>query len=168
MDQWYVVYTRPREEHVAEENLVRQGFETYWPRFRKRSAHARRVQEVTASLFPRYLFSRFSLEDAGWRVIRSTRGVAGLVSQGFDPTPISEQLIDDIRSREDDKGYVVLGRQIELQKGQRIQLASEAFKGLEVVFEAKKDSDRVVALLGLLGREFKVSIPVSQVVPAAL
>jgi transcriptional antiterminator RfaH len=168
MDQWYVIYTRPREEQVAEENLMRQGFETYWPRYRKRSTHARKVQEVPASLFPRYLFARFSLEDAGWRVIRSTRGVAGLVSQGADPTPISQRLIDDIRSRENSEGYVVLGRQIELQKGQRIRLAPDAFKGVDVIFEAVKDSERVVALLGLLGRELRVCIPVNQVIPAAL
>ena len=168
MDQWYVVYTRPREEQVAEENLIRQGFETYWPRYRKRTTHARKMQEATASLFPRYLFARFSLADSGWRVIRSTRGVAGLVSQGFDPTPIPARLIADIRNREDERGFVVLGRQIELQKGQRIQLASDAFKGLDVIFEAQKDSERVVALLGLLGREFKVSIPMSQVLPAGV
>ena len=167
MDQWYVIYTRPREEAVAEENLVRQGFQTYWPRYRKRSSHARRVQDVTASLFPRYLFARFDLATAGWRVIRSTRGVAGLVSQGFDPTPVSERLVNDIQAREDKEGFVVLGRQIEFQKGQRIQLASEAFRGLDIVFEAKKDSERVVALLGLLGRQFEVAIPVSQVVPAS-
>jgi transcriptional antiterminator RfaH len=168
MEKWYVIYTRPREEQVAEENLMRQGFETYWPRYRKRLTHARKVQEVPASLFPRYLFARFSLADAAWRVIRSTRGVAGLVSQGVDPTPVSQRLIDDIRSRENSEGYVVLGRQIELQKGQRIQLASDAFKGVDVIFEAAKDSERVVALLGLLGREFRVCIPVNQVIPAAL
>lgn len=168
MDQWYVIYTRPREETIAEENLIRQGFQTYWPRYRRRSSHARKVQEVAASLFPRYLFARFSLKDAGWRVIRSTRGVAGLVSQGFDPTPIPAHFIEDIRSREDEGGFVVLGRQIEFQKGQKIQLAADAFKGLEIIFEAQKDSERVVALLGLLGREFKVSIPVSQVVPAGV
>ena len=40
MRSWYVVYTHPREEALAEENLKRQGFEVYWPRYKKRASHA--------------------------------------------------------------------------------------------------------------------------------
>ena len=78
MLSWFVVYTHPREEALAQENLARQGFETYWPRYRKRSSHARQVQEVAASLFPRYLFAAFDMSETGWRTIRSTRGVVDL------------------------------------------------------------------------------------------
>ena len=122
MNSWYVIYTHPREEGLAEENLTRQGFKTYWPRYMRRSSHARRVRDVAASLFPRYLFAHFDIDDGGWRVIRSTRGVAGLVRQGLGPARISQRLVDEIRAREDEDGFVVLGRQLDLQKGQRIQL----------------------------------------------
>ncbi len=166
MDRWFVVYTHPREEAVAEENLVRQGFETYWPRYRRRVSHAGKVREVAASLFPRYLFAAFDASETGWRTIRSTRGVVDLVRHGFEPVAVPARSIDEIRAREDEDGQVVLGRQIELHKGQRIKLKGDAFKGHELIFEAKKDSERVVALLNLLGREFEVSIPVAQIVPA--
>ena len=116
MALWYVVYTHPREEHVAEENLTRQGFAAYWPRYRKRVSHARRVQDVTTSLFPRYLFVAFDPTTTGWRTIRSTRGVVDLVRNGFEPTSVSAQLIDEMREREDERGCVVLGRQVELIK----------------------------------------------------
>lgn len=167
MRNWYVVYTHPREESVAEENLKRQGFEVYWPRYRKRSSHARRVQEVAASLFPRYVFAAFDAAECGWRTIRSTRGVVDVVRQGFDPVPVSAELIEEIHAREDEAGYVVIGKQIELHKGQRIHLKGDAFKGHDLIFEAKKDSDRVIALLSLLGREFEVSVPVGQIIPAS-
>lgn len=167
MQSWFVVYTHPREEAIAQENLLRQGFTTYWPRYRKRSSHARRVQEVAASLFPRYLFAAFDAGTSGWRAIRSTRGVAELVRQGLQPVPVPERLIDEIRAREDRDGFVVLGRQIELTKGQRIQLEGSAFRGHQLIFETKKDSERVVALLSLLGREHEVEVPVGSILPAA-
>lgn len=167
MKSWFVVYTHPREESVALENLARQGFETYWPRYRKRSSHARRVTEVAASLFPRYLFVSFDCARNGWRAIRSTRGVADLVQQGSKPVPVPGRLIDDIRAREDASGFVLLGHQIELTRGQAIEIESPAFRGHHLIFETKKDSDRVVALLRLLGREFEVEVPVGRVLPAA-
>jgi transcriptional antiterminator RfaH len=167
MQSWFVVYTHPREEAVAEENLARQGFTTYWPRYAKRVSHARKVQEVAASLFPRYLFVAFDPAVHGWRSIRSTRGVVDLVRHGNEPTRVCDGLIEAIRAREDERGTVVLGRQIELEKGQRFRLKGGAFDAHELIFDARKDSERVVALLTLLGREFTVEIPVAQILPAA-
>jgi transcriptional antiterminator RfaH len=168
MRQWFVVYTHPREEHIAEENLARQGYVTYLPRYKKRVSHARKVQEVMASLFPRYLFVAFDPAETGWRTIRSTRGVVDLVRHGNDPTPVSTRLIEDMREREDDAGCVVLGRQVELVKGQRITLKGDAFKGHDLIFETMKDADRVVALLTMLGREFKVEVPIASIAPAGI
>ena len=36
MKQWFVVQTKPKQESVAEVNLKRQGYETYYPRVRKK------------------------------------------------------------------------------------------------------------------------------------
>ncbi len=165
MPLWYVVYTHPREECIAEEHLLRQGFATYWPRYRKRVTHARKVREVTASLFPRYIFVAFDPATTGWRAIRSTRGVVDLVRSGLDPAPVNSRLIEDMRTREDNSGCVVIGRQVQLIRGQRITISGDAFKGHELIFETMKDSDRVVALLTLLGREFKVEVPLASVTP---
>lgn len=168
MQAWFVVYTQPREEHVAEENLARQGYLAYWPRYKKRVSHARRVREVSASLFPRYLFVSFDPATTGWRNIRSTRGCIDVIRNGFEPTRVPDQLIAEIRAREDDGGCVVLGRQIEFVKGQRIRLKGDAFQDHELIFETMKDDERVVALMSLLGREFKVELPVANIAPTSL
>jgi transcriptional antiterminator RfaH len=166
MRSWYAVYTHPREEHVAEENLLRQGFATYWPRYRKRARHARKVQDVPSSLFPRYLFTQFDAGQSGWRAIQSTRGIVGLVRQGLEPIPVPDQLVAEIRAREDEEGFVVLGRQMDLHQGQRIALQGEAFKGLDVVFETKRDDERVIAFLELFGRQHRVELSSRQILPA--
>ena len=165
MQSWFVVYTQPREEHIAEENLARQGYDAYWPRYRKRVAHARKVREVSASLFPRYAFDPLV---TGWRNIRSTRGCIDVIRNGFDPTPVPNALVTSIRAREDEQGCVVLGKQAEFVKGQHIKLKGDAFQGQSLIFETMKDNDRVVVLMTLLGREFKVEVPVANVAPVSM
>lgn len=164
---WYAVYTQPSRENLAAENLIRQGFEVYWPRYLRKVRHARRLQERISSLFPRYLFVSFERTAPSWRSIRSTRGVIDLVRNGLDPVPVSNDLIVGIRAREDESGCVLVGRQISLKKGQSFRLRDPAFAGQELIFDCQKDNDRVVALLSMMGREFSVEVPVSQVLPSS-
>ena len=50
---WYVGFTKPRQEAVARDNLMRQGFEVYLPKYKvfKRGQRS----EVFEPMFPRYL-----------------------------------------------------------------------------------------------------------------
>jgi len=34
-DRWYLAYTKPREERIAEANLQQQDFEVYLPLYKK-------------------------------------------------------------------------------------------------------------------------------------
>ena len=58
MKQWFVIYSKPSQERIAEGNLQAQGFETYLPRLAQRKTHARRSSVVTVPMFPRYFFVR--------------------------------------------------------------------------------------------------------------
>lgn len=166
MKDWYAVYTQPRNELMASEHLARQGFEIFFPRYLKRRSHARRIEFVPAPLFPRYLFTRFDVNDAGWRAVRSTRGVIDLVRNGIDPVKLPPGVIDQMRARQGDDGYVQLSSNLNLARGARIRIESGPFADYEAIFEAKRDNDRVVALLSLLGRKVVVELPVAAIVPA--
>ena len=50
---WYVVQTQANGEFRAAENLRRQGFDVYLPRYLKRLRHARKVDFTAKPLFPR-------------------------------------------------------------------------------------------------------------------
>jgi transcriptional antiterminator RfaH len=160
MKRWYAVYTQPRNELLASEHLARQGFGIYLPRYPKRRSHARRVDVVPAPLFPRYLFIEFNSEVDGWSVIRSTRGVIDLVRNGRDPVPVADTIIEQIKRREDEHGLVVLGRFLNLKPGARVRIDAGPFADCEAIFESKRDDERVMALLSLLGRKVVVNIPV--------
>ena len=53
--RWYVVQTHVHAESKAAAHLLRQGYETYLPRYLKRRRHARKIDLVSKPLFPRYL-----------------------------------------------------------------------------------------------------------------
>jgi transcriptional antiterminator RfaH len=163
--QWYAVYTKPHNEHIADEHLQRQGFEVFLPRYLKRRSHARKVEAVPAPLFPRYIFAAFDPAQPGWRAIRSTRGVIDIVRNGLDPAPVPSGILEEIRRRTDEHGYVVLAHRVDLKPGARFRIVSGPFAEYEAIFSAQKGEDRVVALLSLLGREVVAEVPIEFVAP---
>jgi transcriptional antiterminator RfaH len=166
MTQWFAVYARPQKESLASEHLARQGFEVFCPRYLKRRSHARRVDMVPAPLFPRYLFVRFDPQNTQWQAIRSTRGVIGLVSNGNDLVRVPDLVIDEIRTREDADGYVVLANQLKMARGAKIRIEEGPLSSCDAIFEAQKDGDRVIALLSLFGRKVVTHLPMRSVAPA--
>ncbi len=163
---WYVAHTHPRAEARARAHLLRQGFGVYLPQFLKRRRHARRVEEVAAPLFPRYLFVRFDPAKARWRAIRSTVGVQALVCHGETPAPVPEGIVEAIRAREDERGFVRLGALAQLRPGQKVRIAAGALADQIGLLERLDDRERVSVLLDLLGRRVRVRLPLDSVVAA--
>ena len=91
--QWYVVYTKARQEDVALENLQRQGFEAYLPRWKVTKRKQSLLSSLIEPFFPRYLFIHMARSQDNWAPIRSTRGVCGLVRFGGSPNPVPDDFI---------------------------------------------------------------------------
>lgn len=163
MKMWYVVYTHAKNEKAALQNLCRQGFNAYLPLHRKQRRHARRVDWVTLPLFPRYLFVEMDIQKTRWRVINSTIGVIRLFTQGLLPTPVPPGVVEDIQSHEDESGMVVLNTADSLKKGDVVRITSGAMFDHVGIFDCADDSQRVVILLNLLGREVKVRLSAATV-----
>jgi len=146
---WYVIQTKPRQEHVALENLLRQGYESYLPMMRREKMRSGRLLESIEPMFSRYMFIRLgmSLADRSWGPIRSTIGVSQLVRFGGQPAAVRDDVIDCIRQAEQslpvDKAF---------QKGDALVVADGPFKGLTAVFELKDANERAMVFLDLLGK----------------
>ena len=119
---WYVVQTQPNAESKAVAHLGRQGFATYLPRYLKRRRHARRIDVVTAPLFPRYLFVEIDMAIQRWRSIYSTIGVSRLVCTGDVPTPVPGHVVAMLKDREDAAGFIQLDRQPLFRVGDKIRV----------------------------------------------
>jgi len=159
MKSWYAVHTHPNGEHRALANLNNQGFEVYLPYYTRTRRHARRADQVKAPLFPRYLFVRINVQQAGWRAINGTFGVSNLVSLGDRPSPVPNYLIEEIRRREDESGAVRLSRIVRPNPGDHVRFLAGPMMGQIGIFECERDEDRVVILLDLVGRSTRVTAP---------
>jgi transcriptional antiterminator RfaH len=161
--RWYVVQTQPHSEGKADAHLRRQGFSTYLPRYLRQRRHARRTEIVARPLFPSYLFVALDLGRDRWRSVHSTFGVSHLILAGDEPLPVPDEIVERVRSREGEDGFVTLGLPAGLKLGSKVRLIDGIFADATGVLDRVADSRRVAILLRLLGREVRVSVPTASV-----
>jgi transcriptional antiterminator RfaH len=154
--RWYVVQTHSHAEEKAASHLIRQGYSVYLPRYLKRRRHARRVETVSAPVFPRYLFVAVNRMTQRWRSIQSTIGVTSLVCNGEDPACVPEGVMSELRSREDEHGFVQFDIRPRFAPGDKIRVVDGVFETCLGLFEAQADRERAAILLDLLGRKVRV------------
>jgi transcriptional antiterminator RfaH len=160
--RWYVLHTHPKQEGRAESNLIAWNVETFVPRYksRRRTQFKSEPSYSIKPLFPGYIFARFGAGDM-FHKIRYTRGVRGIVSVANNPVPLDDTIIEVIRSRWDDEGFVKL--EDDFKAGDEVVVGGGAFNGFVGVFDRRmKDSDRVVVLLKT-AYQFRVVLPEGQV-----
>lgn len=160
--RWYCAYTKQDAELWARSNLWQRGFEVYLPLYSKRRRHARRTTWAEAPLFPRYLFVRTDLEGRSARGMAFAPGVVHLVRFGEQPAIVPDRIIDEIRARETDAGLIDLdgglGVSSRYVAGDRVRIEEGPLCDQVGLFQAKVDQDRVIILLGLLGREVRAVV----------
>ena len=146
MQAWYLIYTKPSQEDIAKLNLEQQGYETYLPKVQGLKRKGGRSIKTVLPMFPRYLFIYLDNQIDDWGPIRSTIGVSNLVRFGMDAARVPEQLINEIRNRENDDGVVDLPKK-EFAKGQAVRIMTGPFEGYEAIFSNKQAKNRVLVLL---------------------
>ena len=158
MIAWYAVHTRPQAEAKALENLLRQGYEAYLPRYRTEIRHARRRQTVLRPLFPRYLFAGIDREAMRWRPILSTVGVSDLVRSGDEPLPVAREIVEALRAQEGAGTFDSLAHRRLPPVGELVRISAGAFEDMIGRLIELREQDRVVVLLDLLGRKVRAQI----------
>ena len=119
---WYAVYTKPRQEHIAQDNLERQSFKTYLPRMQVSRKRRGRWVETIEPMFSRYLFIRLEPGATSMASIRSTRGVTGLVQFGKTLVPVPESFMSILLQTADAETGVHLPEPKLLQEGDNVVL----------------------------------------------
>jgi transcriptional antiterminator RfaH len=155
---WFAVYTRPRQERIALENLERQGFRCFLPMavnpYQRRTARQLRIEP----LFPRYLFLNAVADQQSLGPVRSTRGVGSLVHFGNELALIPETIIRAIRCRCDPATGLVRLDPVPVQVGDKVRVFDGPLAGLEGIFRERKGSNRALLLMKLLGTESTVEV----------
>jgi transcription elongation factor/antiterminator RfaH len=155
---WYVVHTNPQQEDRANINLMAWQIETLNPKLRvkKYNQFSGKATLVSKALFPSYIFARFKLNEQYSRV-RFTRGVHSLVSFNDTPASVDDEVIELVRARLGDDGFVNMYE--ELKAGDEVIINEGRFQNFCGVFEREiEDTDRVRILLSTVSFQAHVVV----------
>lgn len=152
---WHVVHTKPRQEKCALQNLERQGYECFLPLCPIEKLRAGTLAIDNEPLFPRYLFVRLGLglSDKSWAPIRSTKGVSRLVTFGFEPAIVADELIQQLRATSEQRTPTPLFR-----RGERLRVTEGPFSGVEAVYQMTEGERRVIVLIELLSKSVAIRV----------
>ena len=147
---WFLVYTKPKQEFKAEQNLVNQGFDVLLPNVLVEKVVRGKRVEREEPLFSRYLFIQLP-DDCRAGVIRSTRGCIRLVQFGLaPPRPIPNAIIEELAD-----GYNQIQPKIVSgpQKGDAVIIQQGPFRNLKAIFLEPDGDRRALLLLEMLGNK---------------
>lgn len=148
MENWFLLYTKPKCEDAVTGRLSTAGFATLNPKVRERKLHRMRISEVTGPLFPCYVFARFDkLRD--YHLIRYTRGVKTVLGGENGPAEIDALVVEAIEARMI-SGFVTITPAF--TPGQTVIIKGGPFEGLSAVFEREMSgAERVSILIRTVG-----------------
>jgi len=155
---WYVVHTNAKQEERADSNLRAWGVETLYPKLQSRRFNEfTGVPTITTKpLFPGYIFAKFNARKQLAK-ISFTRGVHSVVSFGGQPVAVEDDVIQIVKDRIDQSGFVRLGE--DLQQGDRVVIKAGPLREFEGIFEGKlKDNDRITVLLTTISYQGRLVI----------
>jgi len=154
---WYLVYTKPRLEQCALENLQRQGYQCYLPTRPSEKLRQGMLTVADEPLFPRYLFIRLGQGDSApsWAPIRSTKGVSRLVRFGVEPAKVADGLVEALRAQE---ASVQAEPERLFKPGERVRLTEAPFAGIEGIYQMADGERRVMVLIELLAKQVRLRV----------
>ncbi|MFZ3063740.1 MAG: transcription termination/antitermination NusG family protein [Nitrospirota bacterium] len=150
---WYVVNTKPRQEDLAERMITQIGVDVFYPKINEKKG-----------LFPGYLFARYNPMEH-FKKIRYSRGVRDIVSYGYNPVSVEDDIIETIKARIRN-GFVQISNDL-FKKGERVIIREGLFKDFEGIFEDVKDSERIIILLNLISYQARIVVEAAKVGRAA-
>ena len=161
--KWLLVYTKAREEERAKKNLEQQGFETFLPMISYQGREKKINSMIT--MFPRYLFVKFNIENASWNRIKSTRGVSHIITFGDKPSIVPFEIIKYLRKKVDENNAAIVElTESDFVKDEKLLIKNGIFKGTEASYIESLAKDRVMVLLNFINRlPIKANIPLTDV-----
>ncbi|MCX8282462.1 hypothetical protein OSJ77_19920 [Phyllobacterium sp. 0TCS1.6C] len=184
--RWYVVRTAVKAEAKADENIRKNGYDTYLPRQRvevkNHKTHTYSLRE--SPLMPRYMFVGFVKKDLNFYRVTGCDGVEAILGIDGCPIPVSANVVEDIFLAEinmqfDDTRAARIYRQEEeasekatarkrFPVGSTIAVSDNTnpFATFGGIVEEVTKSGKVIALIELFGRMTAVQFDGKQLTPA--
>tara|TARA_Y100000817_G_scaffold287507_1_gene256125 strand:- start:127 stop:675 length:549 start_codon:yes stop_codon:yes gene_type:complete len=151
--EWYLIYTRYKQEKTAKINLENQGFQAYLPRIGIIDRTQNLISKVEV-MFPRYIFARFNIKHDDWSKIRSTKGVSHIVRFGNELATIDDEIITFFQKNSDETD--IFHQQLKISSyshGEKIIIKDGLLKGKEAIFLSDDGKKRARILLEIMNNK---------------
>jgi transcriptional antiterminator RfaH len=160
MINWYAVQAKSHNEARVFHHLTERIIPAFLPLIEVTRCYGPRRLTRLEPLFPCYLFVQLERLDCNpirWDAVRWAPGVKSILSSGETPTSVPDSVIDAIKTRVQDLGFVRPG--IRFGRNDRVVIRRGPLAGLEAVFERPlSGSGRVQVLMHMLGQQRRVQV----------
>jgi transcriptional antiterminator NusG len=163
--RWYLLYVSSGHEERAKRNLEQRIkyldaedtiYEVVIPTANEIEIKGGKRHTISKKAFPGYIMVRMDLDEHSWEIVRNTPGVAGFVSTGVKPVPLSEEEADKILKRMEEVPSEV---KVAFEKGNSVRVTSGPFMDfIGKIEEVNAEKGRAVVMLSLFGRETPVNL----------
>lgn len=181
---WYVIHTYSGMENRVKQNLDNRVktldmedyiFEAVVPTEEVIETRNGARKSVTRTVLPGYVLVRMELTDASWAAVRHTPSVTGFVAHANAPVPLSLEEVEKMlapaalarAAAAATGGAKSRPKKIEIADfnvGDSVMVVAGPFAGVHAtITEINANSQRLKALVEILGRETPVDLTLSQI-----
>ena len=159
---WVVIYTKPRQEIRAKENLESMGLQVSCP---LRPIEKIRQGTMTVNfecLFPRYIFVRDEARifQKVMHTLRNVRGVSQVVKFGGKLAEVDDQTLKKIEQSQ----RALSSQPVSLyQTGEEVVFTHGVFKDIRAIYKESDGNKRVILWFDLLNKPTKLSVPLAAI-----
>jgi len=170
--KWYIVHTYSGFEDRVKETLrqraealdMAESFgEIHIPTETIVEYRGGKKKETQRKFFPGYILVQMTMSDAAWHVVKNTPKVTGFVGSGKNPTPLTQDEVDQIlqqvvSAKEKPKPKYIF------DKGEPVKIIDGPFNNFTgVVEEVNLDRNTLKVMVTIFGRHTPVELDFSQV-----
>ena len=151
---WIVVQTKSNNECKARINLIRQGYEVFYPKVIKSVNSFNKIKKLIKPLFPGYIFVNLK-KNQNWIKINSTFGVKTILKFGEKIYELPIEILNSIKFKCNNDEICNIRP---LKKGDEVRILSKKFSGWNAIFSEYIDEKRSFVLIDLLMTSIKTKV----------
>jgi transcription antitermination factor NusG len=158
---WYALYTKPRHEFKAEEQLKNNGIEYFLPKVTRLKQWSDRKKKVTEPLFSGYIFVRGNEKDR-LLALEQYAIVRSIFFEGA-PAIVPDWQIENLQKMLESGSEIEVTEQLNV--GTKVKIISGPFKDVEgIVYETPNQEQMLAITIDLLRRSVIVKIPANSLI----
>ena len=170
--KWYIVHTYSGFEDRVKETLRQRAEaldmassfgEIHIPTETIVEYRGGKKKETQRKFFPGYILVQMAMSDAAWHVVKNTPKVTGFVGSGKNPTPLTQEEVDQILDQVVSAKEKPNPKYI-FDKGEPVKIIDGPFNNFTgVVEEVNLDRNTLKVMVTIFGRHTPVELDFSQV-----